>query len=172
MKRQFLRLAACLCAAAAVAWAGEPPPLKLQWGELGSRIVGQKVAFVLPDGTHVEGRVITVEADGLRMKVAKSSNQKTQPKGKQLVARQGLTMLQVTEYRNLGRWLGTLGALGLASGIVAAQQIDLYEGPMVVVVPVVIGVGVAGAGVGGYYVGKRIDKRVTQIVIVSDVKSD
>jgi hypothetical protein len=155
-----------LWAASASAWAGEPVMRKLQWNELGPRIENRKVAFELPDGTHVEGRVIAVQPDGLRMKVTKSSNRKVQAKGKRLVPREGLRLLRVTEYRWMGRLLCTVGAMGVATAIVASRQIDLYEGPQVVLVPVMAGVGVVGTGVGGYFAGKRIDKRVIDIVIV------
>jgi hypothetical protein len=148
-------------------WAvAEPRQAQLKWEDLASRITKKKVAFVLPDGTRVEGKVIAVEPDGLRLNVSKSSNRQAQPKGKHLVARQGLSVLRVTEYRKLGRVLGTLGAVGLAGGIVAASSIDLYEGPLVVIVPAVIAGGIAGAAVGGYYTGKAIDKRVAEIRIV------
>ena len=148
-------------------WApAETKHAQLKWEELGSRISGRKIALVLPDSTRVEGKVITIESDGVRMKISKSSNRKVQPKGEHLIRRQSLSTLRVTEYRKLGRVLCTLGAVGIAGGIVAASSIDVYEGPLVVAVPVVIGVGMAGAAVGGYYTGKAIDKRVTDIRIV------
>lgn len=149
--------------------AGEPRQLQLSWDELASSITGKKVAFVLPDATHVEGKVMDVEPDGLRMKVTKSSNRKTQPKGSHLVARQSLSVLRVTEYRTLGRWLGTLGAIGITAGVVAAQSIDVYEGPLVIIVPAVVAGGITGSAVGGYFVGKAFDKRVTEIRIVPGV---
>jgi len=166
--KRLLTLAACVYAASALGWAREPAALKLQWSALGPRIGHKKVAFMLPHGTRVEGRAITVEADGLRMKVTKSSNRKAQPKGKQLVPRRDLTMVRVTEYGWVARLLVTVGAMGLATGAIMAQQIDLYEGPAIIVVPVMCAAGVVGAGVGGYYVGKRIDKRVTEIAIAPD----
>ncbi len=166
--RSHLVLAACLLAASASAYGADAQPLTLKWDELGPRVAGKKVAFVAPGGVALEGKVIAVEPDGLRMKVTKTSDKKAQPKGRRLVPREGITMLQVTEYGWLGRLLGSLGAMGLAGGIVAAQSIDVNEGTMVVAVPVLIGAGIAGSGVAGYYVGKRIDKRVTQIVIARD----
>jgi hypothetical protein len=160
----------CLLIAVAVLAAGsaraEVPQERLKWDELASRITDAKVEFVLPDGTHLKGKVMGVSPDGLSMNISKTSNRNVQRKGKHLVPRQSITMLRVTEYRKLGRLIGTLGAVALAGGIVAAQQIDVYEGPALIIVPVAIAGGLAGSAVGGYYVGKRIDKRVTDIIIV------
>ena len=80
MNRPCLKLTACLCAALAAAQAGELPPLQLRWGELAPHVEGKKISFLLPDATHVEGRVIAVETNGLRMKVNRSSNRRSQPK--------------------------------------------------------------------------------------------
>jgi len=59
-----------------------------------------------------------------------------------------------------------LAAAAIAGGIIAAQQIDVYEGPMVIIVPVAIAGGIGGSAIGGYYAGKAYDKRVTEISIV------
>jgi hypothetical protein len=60
-----------------------------------------------------------------------------------------------------------LGAVATAGALVArgARDSGLTEGPLVVVVPVVGAAGTAGIGVGGYYFGKAVDKRVTDIRI-------
>ncbi len=169
MQRTSVVLAVMFCAACGLARGGAPAQqVQLKWEELDARIVKKKVAFVLPDGTAVEGKVIGVEPDGLRLKVSKSSNRNAQPKGKHLVARQAISVLRVTDYRKLGRLLGTMGAIAAAAGIVAAQHIDLYEGPALIIVPAVAAGGTVGAGIGGYYLGKAFDKRVTEIRIVPD----
>jgi hypothetical protein len=167
MKRRLIFSALMFCAACSWARAGAAPrQAQLRWDELDARIANKKVALVLPDGTHVEGKVIRVEPDGLRMDVRKSSDRNAQPKGSHLIPRRAVSFLRVTDYRKLGRLLGTTGAIALAAGIVAAQEIDLYEGPLVVIVPAVAAAGTAGAGVGGYYLGKSLDKRVTEIRVV------
>ncbi len=143
-----------------------PQQVRLTWGELEPSVAKKKVAFVLPDGTQVKGKVIAVEPDGLRMKVTDSSNRQSQPKGNQLIPRRVVSVLQVTDYRKLGRLLGTAGAVATAAAIVAAQDIDIYEGPALIIVPAVAAGGTVGAGIGGYYLGKALDKRVTEIHIV------
>lgn len=150
------------------AWGGVPRQARLRWSELDSRIANRKVALALPDGTAIEGKVRAVQPDGLRLKISKTSNRQTQPKGEHVIARDAVSVLRVTEHRWLGRLLGALGAAALAGGIVAAQHIDIYEGPLVVIVPAVTAAGIAGAGIGGYYVGKRFDKRVTEITVIRE----
>ncbi len=142
----------------AVSWAGDVGQERIKWGELEARIRGRKVALVLPDGTHLQGKVIAVEPDGLRLNV----------KGKPLVPRRSVSLLRVTEYRKLGRIIGTVGAAAAAGGIAAAAYPDIYEGTVIIVVPAVVAAGVAGSAIGGYYIGKKFDKRVTEITIVPD----
>ena len=140
--------------------------LQLKWEELGPRIANKKVEFVLPDGTQVAGRAIAAEPEGLRLNISKSSDRHVQPKGKQLIPRDRIPLIRVTEYRKAGRLIGTFGAVGLAAGIAAASYPDLYEGAVLIVVPAVVAAGIVGAAVGGYYTGKALDKRVIEIHIV------
>ncbi len=164
MQRWVLMLAALMWMGCGWARAGER--FRFKWEDLDSRITNKKVAFVLPDGTHVEGKVIGVEPDGLRLKVSKSSNRNTQPKGRHLIARQAISVLRVTEYRRMGRLLATAGAIATAAGIAAAKYPDLYEGPTVIIVPAVVAGGIAGSAIGGYYAGKALDKKVTEIRVL------
>ncbi len=165
MKRNLAVLGALLWMSQGHAGAGEPRQIQLSWDQLQSRIEGRKVALTLPDGTSIAGKARAVEPEGLRLKISKTTDRKVQPKGVRLIPRQSVTYLEVTEYRWIGRLLGTAGAMGAALGIVAAQQIDLYEGALVVAVPAGIAAGTIGVGIGGYYIGKRCDKRVTGIRI-------
>jgi hypothetical protein len=169
MRHRFpIVLVALLGMSQSLVWGGEPLQLQLQWSELGPRIEDKKVALVLPGGTYVEGKVQRVVPDGLWLRVSKTSDHKAQPKGSHLIPRPSVSMLQMTEYRKLARLLVTAGALAAAAGIVAANHPDLYEGPAVVIVPAVTAAGMAGVAVGGYYAGKRLDKRVTEIHIVAE----
>ena len=63
----------------------------------------------------------------------------------------------------MGRLLVTAGALAIAGGIVAAKYPDLYEGSVIVIVPAVTAAGMIGVAIGGYYAGKALDKKVTEI---------
>ena len=166
MLKRLLFVCGAIALAACQARAREPQKLRLKWEELNPQIAGKKVEFVLPDGTHAQGEVGAVEAAGIRMKITKTSNRKVQPKGNQLVPRQSVAFLRFTERRGWGRLIGTVAGIGAAAAIVGAQDIDIYEGPLVILVPAVAVVGAAGCGVAGYYTGRAIDKRITEITIV------
>ena len=169
MRHRFpIVLVALLGMSQSLVWGREPRQLQLKWSELGPRVEDRKVAVVLPGGTYVEGKVQRVVPDGLWLRVSKTSDHKAQPKGSHLIPRPSVSMLQVTEYRKLARLLVTAGAIAAAAGIVAANHPDLYEGPTVVIVPAVTAAGMVGVAIGGYYAGKRLDKRVVEIHIVAE----
>ena len=161
-------LVALLGMSQSLLWAGEPRQLQLKWSEIGHRIEDRKVVLVLPGGTYVEGKVQRVVPDGMWLRVSKTSDHQAQPKGSHLIPRPSVSMLQVTEYRKLARLLVTAGAIAAAAGIVAANYPDLYEGPTVVIVPAVTAAGMVGVAIGGYYVGKKLEKRVVEIHIVAE----
>ena len=169
MTRNLLSAAgSLLLVAASPLWCGEARQVQLPWNELGPRITGQKVALVLPNGIHIEGKVRNVETDALRLDVKKTSDRELLPKGERLIPRESVSLLRVTRYRKLGRVLVTSGAVAIASGIVAANYPDLYEGAVVAIVPAVTAGGLVGVGLGGYYAGKRLDKTVTEIRVLPD----
>ena len=169
MRHRFpIVLAALLGISQTALWGGEPRQLQLKWNELGPRIEDKKVALVLPGGTCIEGKVQRVVPGGLWLRVSKTSDRQAQPKGSHLIPRQSVSTLRMTEYHKLARLLVTAGALAAAAGIVAANYPDLYEGPAIVIVPAVTAGGMAGVAVAGYYAGKRLDKRVTEIRIVAE----
>ena len=154
-----LKLGLLLAVGNAILLAAGPREVQSKWDELAPLVMGRKIALVLPAGTHVQGKVLAVEQDGLRMKVTRTSDRKVLAKGERLIPRQSVSVLHLTEYRKAGRILCTVGSVALAAAIIASQKIDLYEGPLVVIVPTMATVGTIGVGVGGYFAGKRIDRR-------------
>jgi len=161
-------VAAVVALSHSLLWAGEPRQLQLKWSELGPRIDDRKVALVLSGGTYIEGKVQRVVPDGVWLRISKTSDPQLQPKGSHLIPRPYVTMLQVTDYRVLGRVLVTAGAVAAVAGVVAATNPDVSEGPGIVAIPVIASAGIIGAAVAGYHAGKKLDKRVTEIRIVAD----
>ncbi len=149
----------------ASAWAGGPKEVTLSWDALAPAITGKKVALVLPDGTSIQGKVRGVDPAGLQIKISKTSDKRGQPKGLHTIPKQSVSVLNVTDYRKLGRVLCTAGTLAALAPILAlgASDSSIQEGPAVVVVPSVAVAGTAGLAVGGYYVGKAIDKQITLV---------
>ncbi len=152
-----------------LALGGGPTSFELRWSELDSVIADRRVALVLPGGTHIEGKVLRVVANGLWLDVVKTSDRATQPKGVHLIPRQSVSVLRSTEYRRIGRLIGTLALpAAVAAGMLAAGTTDCYEGPCIVLFPVLGVTTAAGGAVGGYYIGKRFDKKVTEIRVVRE----
>lgn len=146
-------------------------PVRMTWREFRVRLP-EKVELTLPNGARIQGKVLAVEEGGLRMNISKSSDRKLQPKGRRLIPRESISTLRLTEYGTKGRWIGVGSALavtaGITAGIAAATHPDLSGGEVgvfVVIVPAVIAGGVVGASIGGYFIGKLFDKKVTMIQI-------
>jgi hypothetical protein len=144
--------------------------VSVHWSELGPYVEGRHVALVLPGGTAIEGKARGADAAGLHLRVTKTSDRKVLRKGEQAIPPESISVLQVTQYRKLGRILCTVGGIAAVGAAMAAQNIDTSEGAAVILVPAVTAAGMAGAGVGGYYIGKRIDRQVTEIRIVREGK--
>ena len=159
-----IALVLLMCAGQALVLA-ESRPLELKWGELSPIIGGQRVQLVLPEGTAIKGEAIAVREEALVMDVQGTSNAKAYPKGSATIPRASVTLIQVERRRgSWGRKLGTV--VGVLSGVVlggyaAAVTADSASAGIATFL------GIASAGtVGGYYVGKRLDKQVTLIKIV------
>jgi len=162
-QRMTATIAALFWMSQGLALGGEPRQLQMKWSELDSIIAGRKVALVLPSGTHIRGKVLKVEPEGLRLNIAKTSDRKAQPKGEHLIPRQSVSVLRYTEYRKIGRLIGTLALpAAVAAGALAATPSYLEGGAIAVAAGAGTGC-VVGAVIGGYYIGKRVDKKVTEI---------
>jgi hypothetical protein len=162
-----------LAVSAVILWVGQalaatPGQVSVKWNDLRPWVAGSKVAMILPSGTHIEGKIHAVEQDGLRMHVSKTSDKSVIRKGDRFIPRQSVSLLSVTKYGVKWRVLCTLGAAATAGIVVAAQDVSVNEGPLVAIVPAVEAGGLIGTGVAGYYIGKKIDKHVTMIRVVSE----
>jgi uncharacterized protein YcfJ len=143
----------------------ESRPLELKWGELSPIIGGQQVQLVLPEGTAIQGEAIAVREEALVMDVKRTSNAKAYPKGSATIPRASVTLIQVERRRgSWGRKLGTV--VGVLSGVVLGGYV-VAETAHSVGAGTGVFLGIASAGtVGGYYVGKGLDRQVTLIKIV------
>ena len=138
------------------------------WSGLAPMIEHRRVATVLPGVIEIEGKVVRVEPEGLRVRITRTSDKKAFPKGERVIPRQSISVLRVIEYRKTARLLCTLGAIGGTAAIVATRDIGVYEGAAVVLVPTLTVAGAAGAGVAGYYIGTRIDRKITFIRVIPE----
>ncbi len=136
--------------------------VELHWRELGPVIAQGRVTTVLPDGTALQGLLLAVNEDALVLDVKKSSDKKAHPKGRTSILRDQITTLSLRETKGIvGRTAltlaGILGTGGLTGPLLASESRTAGA--------VVLGA-VIGGGVGGYYLGRRIDHKTTLIRIL------
>jgi hypothetical protein len=162
-----LVVALLLTASQIPAGAGERKNLRLPWSELSPAVADRKIAMVLSSGTAVEGRVLGVEPDALRLHVTWTTDSKVVRKGKTSIPRSSVSVIRMGRYSKRWRLLLTPGlpAALLGAMAVATSSVSPTPAPGKVVW---IGVGVTfGATITGYYVGKLLDRReLTEITIV------
>jgi hypothetical protein len=146
-------LAAVLCMAQPMM--AETKPLEMRWNELAPLINGQRVEVILNDGLKVKGEVIAVREDGLLLDA----------KGNRTVPRASLA--QINLERRRGAWGRTLGTvLGVLTGMTLGGYAAAHTDSAGAGIPTFLGVS-AAVSTGGYYLGKRIDRRITKIRIVA-----
>jgi hypothetical protein len=141
--------------------------LSLRWTELTPAVADRQVRITLPNGPRIEGKVVAVDPQALRIKITKTSDKIGQPKGEFSIPRTAIPVLQLVQYGSRWRIFGTavgpilMGAAGASVYARGAGSVDD--------IPKYIGIGAAaviGSGVGGYFLGKRADRRVTTIRIL------
>lgn len=141
-------------------------PLELTWGELAPLIGNQKVRMALPDGAVISGETIAVRDHALVIDVNKTSNAAAHPKGYTPVPRESVALLQVERRSRKGaRAIGT--TVGVISGVIGGAYIAAVAANDSAGAFVGTWTGIATAGsVGGYLLGKEIDKKTTYIKVV------
>jgi hypothetical protein len=161
--------AAVLLLLAIVPPASAVSPPRLTWEEL-PRLVGKHVSIPLYDGGAVSGKVSEVQADALLLRVSKSSNLLTYPKGPMRVPREKLHVLDLhgkgVKYRVIGTTLGlvagTAGGVGVAIGV----QGGLFNNEHGTAAGAALVGVLAGVTATGYALGNAADRHITTIQII------
>jgi hypothetical protein len=142
---------------------------RLKWDQL-STIVGKTVSVVMPDAAIISGTATAVEADALLVRVAKTTNVKTCPRGSACrVPRATLRGMEMRTKTSRYRIIGTTAGLvaGLAGGAVAVLAIGgsaKNNNKAAAAGAGIVGVFFAS----GYLVGNAYDRRSTTIEIIPD----
>jgi len=141
--------------------------LRLSWGELASFVSGRSAKVTLADHQWVQGKILAVGLEGLSMRVADAQDQKRFPSRKLLVPRVEVAKIRIERYSKHWRAILTPGisAAALLAMAFAANQTQPTPDPAKVA-PIGMGV-TAGAVLGGYYIGKRLDRREVLEISVS-----
>ena len=149
------------------ALAAKEEQLELKWNELGQAVSGKKVMVALTDGGIIEGQVLDVGSDALRIDVKETSNPQDYPKGQNSVRRSLVSVVRLKEVRGNWRAIGTAIGVGVtvSSVILAVQQAD----EVAPAAGLVLGGGlIVGGAAAGYFGGRAADRRVVVITIVPD----
>jgi hypothetical protein len=142
-----------------------PRPLELKWSELSSTLRGRTIQLTLPEGAIVSGEVIVVREDSLVLNVRKTSDPKSYSKGNAAIPRAAVTVLSMTESR--GHWGRKIGSgLGTFSGVLAGAYVVAKTEPSGGAGLAVFGAITAAGTIGGYFLGRAADTRVTLIRVV------
>ncbi|MDP3000749.1 MAG: hypothetical protein Q8N47_24915 [Bryobacterales bacterium] len=147
--------------------AGERIKLRLPWSELGPAVADRKISMRLSSGTAVEGKVLGVEPEALRLHVTWSTDDKVVRKGKTSIPRSSISVIRMGRYSKHWRLLLTPGLpAALLGGMAVGVSMHHYSPAPQQIVPIGIGVTLGGT-IAGYYLGKRLDRReLTEITIV------
>jgi hypothetical protein len=142
-----------------------PTPLELKWGELSSTIRGRTIQLTLPAGVTVSGEAIVVREEALVVNVRKTTDEKAYPKGNATIPRAAVTVLTMKESdRHWGRKIGT--SLGTLSGVLAGGYAAVKTAPSGGAGLAIFGAITAAGTLGGYFIGRSADARVTLIRVV------
>ena len=81
--------------------------ITVKWRDLAPLILGEKVAFSLPNGTRIEGKALAVSPYALTIDVQKTSDSRNRPKGKTFIPRSSVSVLSLKRARVLGPMIET-----------------------------------------------------------------
>lgn len=140
-------------------------PVELRWNELAPMIQGQRVTVTLAGGQTVAGTAVTVRDDALVMDVKESSDRRTYPNGSGTFPRATISRITLQRTRgSSGRTLGTV--IGVLTGVVVGGYVaETTTDSAGTGIPLFLGLA-SGTTIAGYYVGRELDREVTEIRVV------
>lgn len=151
-----------LCAGLAQA---ENKPVELKWSELAAVVTGQNIEFTTKEGVTLRGNVVSVRPEEMVLDAKHTSNPKIFSKGGVTVPRTSVDTLRMIKTKAAwGRRLGT--TLGLVAGLTLGGYTAANAGGSDAAILTTF-LGITGAAtVGGFFLGRSADRKVTMIRIV------
>jgi len=143
-----------------------PAQRSLPWNELGRVVTAKRVSLEV-DRVRIEGQALEVSGDALVIDVRKTSDTAV-PKGRRTVPRQSVVLLRLIEHRSPFRVVAAvLLPVGVAYVATSAgfdedtvnSEKKFFAGMLAMLI---------GSIVGGYYLGRAIDRSTTEITIAAD----
>lgn len=141
--------------------------IAISWSRLSHTIEHRQVRMALPNGIRIEGKVVAVEPAQLRLDITRTTDARVQPRGQTLVPRSAVSVLELAAYGHLWRIVGTIAGpllvAAAAGGVVRHTGVENLGSAVGLAAA-----GMAGSGIGGYYLGKRADRRIVTLRIVPE----
>jgi hypothetical protein len=139
----------------------------LDWNEFSQMMHhALRLRIVLPDGAHLEGYPLNVKPDSLALDVARTSDKKAHPKGRTIIPRDAVRVVQIRSPRAKGKKVGFL--LGLVPGIATFASAVTGSGDseaQAAMAGAGFGLAIFG-GVSGLLIGRAVDRRFQEYIIV------
>ena len=144
-------------------WGVREERVEMTWGELGTAVTGRDVVTILRSGAEVEGKVVSVEAQALRIEISKASGNYS--RGHNSIPRSEVSVLRLETrsgpWRAIGATIG--GGAGAAAGIPIYSWFD-NEGNGGTGGAIAAGL-IGGGAVLGFLVGRSSDKKALVISV-------
>ncbi len=139
-------------------------PLELKWNEVGSIVAGHNIEAMLVDGAQVRGEAVAVREDALVMDIRKVSRTGAYQPGSGAIPRTAISLIKLE--RSRGGWGRTMGTIvGVLSGVVLGGWAAAHCDTAGKGIPTFLAIS-SGMSLGGYYLGRGLDKRTTLIRVV------
>jgi hypothetical protein len=145
-------------------WAMREEHVQMKWEELSAVLPGKTVSTVLRSGSAIEGKVLSVEQDALRIDISETSD--GYDKGPSSIRRFQISVLRVEStsgpWRGIGAAIG--GGAGAAGGAAAYSRFD-NENASGAGAGIAAGL-IGGGAVLGYLLGRSADRKALIISVV------
>ena len=149
----------------------EEQSTSVAWNELASLVLGRTVSIGFSGGTEIQGTALAVQDEGLVVNIKKTGNQ-SYPQGRNTIPRSAISVIEVTEETRgwakplLTAAAGAGAALAYFPQAISDSRINVSDSRRVAEWSAVG----AGAGVIGYFIGKKISRTV-RVLRVSPASS-
>jgi len=138
----------------------------MSWSDFSTRMTQRhtlRIAF--PDGAVIEFQPLEVKPDEVNVRITRTSDQRRHPKGLATIPRATISIVEVRSPHSRGKLIGTLAPIAVGAALVGASY---GRGDDTYVRLVAGGLTMAGGGVGGFFIGRALDRRFDRIVIAPE----
>ena len=141
--------------------------IELKWNELSSAVVDRPATVILANDVQLRGRITAVGADALQMVIEKAPRTSAYSPGQASIPGGEIREIRLQSLKGYGRLIGAAGAgagvaLGSLNWAISDSRVNISDGARIAQWAGVT----AGVVVGGYLIGRLVDKRDTHIRVV------